>query len=660
MSKIYFKKILVLFAFFLFLANFAKSQNNFEFRGKLIVDRIQSKNAVINVYYKSNLVINSKTDKYGSFILSLENNKKYTLEFKVENVKPLKVMVQTNFKNNKDKFIKTKRQIFNLSSNALTLKNSDVITAYRIEDSGMSETKDLAYEPESFNHNEKVEEFKNNINNDKLIIKDTIKNLPIEEQTNLNKKFSFINKKIDSLLVSTEKQSKIILKSAEKEAKKIIKKAYYNLPKEIEKETRIDENKSLPDKEIIKKLEVNEKEFYEREDIKKHKVEIEKLKSIKNKSAKESVEYMSSMVIVQEELIKTAKMQLEIDKLNAKTKEDSIALQQREVMIYLAEKEINAAKNKIAFQELEIKQKNTFLFFVITALIFFIILSALVYNSFRHKKKTNVILGNQNIDIANKNKKIIDSIRYAQTIQQAILPIKESIDKHFESFIIFQPKDIVSGDFYWFNYYSEVNKSVVAIVDCTGHGVPGAFMSMIANRLLVEIISEKRIFDTVQILEQLDEKLHQALMQDETSNNDGMDLVICVIEKKDNNAIIEYAGAKRPLFYTQNNLDNLLHIKGTVRGIGGRKRLRKKKKKEFQKHIINLNKGEILYLTTDGFFDLQSPNRKKFGRVNFMKLIENNLNKSLKEQKEIIVDTLYKHKGSETQIDDITVMGIKI
>ncbi|MBN1251038.1 MAG: SpoIIE family protein phosphatase [Bacteroidales bacterium] len=657
----YYRKLSFLFTICLLSVNLAFSQSDFEFRGKLMVDKKIIKNAGVNVYCKSKLLLSSNTDEYGSFKLQIENKKKYVIKFKVDELPELSVMVYTNFDGEDKKMIKTKNQIFSLSSNSSKLEDSDVITAYQIDNNGMTESKSVVYEHEIFDNKKEIEIIKEIVNNDKIKVEDSISKLKGDEYKDLSSKFERLNLQIDSILEYTENQSDIIIKSSKREADKIISEAYYKLPEVIEKETKINMNTELPNKEVLDKFVVDEKKFYDREDIKKHKTEIEKLETIENKTAKENIEYMSAMVLVNEELVKSAKLQLKIDKLNAKTESDSIKLQQREVMIFLAEKEIGAAKDKIAYQQLEIKQKNTFLFFAITALIFFIVLFILVYNSFRIKKKTNAILEKQNIDIAHKNKKIIDSIRYAQTIQQAILPLKESIDKHFESFIIFQPKDIVSGDFYWFNHYESVNKSVFAVVDCTGHGVPGAFMSMIANRLLVEVVSEKEIFEPVQILEEVDKSLRNALMQDETSNNDGMDVGICVIEKiDDNNSKIEFAGAKRPLFYTENDLNEIKYIKGTVRGIGGRKRLRKKSKKEFEKHTLNLKKGEILYLTTDGFFDLQSPNRKKFGRINFMKILEENSKKSLQEQKDIIVDTLHLHKGSEFQIDDITIMGIKI
>ncbi|RLD68543.1 MAG: serine/threonine protein kinase, partial [Bacteroidetes bacterium] len=157
----------------------------------------------------------------------------------------------------------------------------------------------------------------------------------------------------------------------------------------------------------------------------------------------------------------------------------------------------------------------------------------------------------------------------------------------------------------------------------------------------------------------VDNRLHVALMQDETMNNDGMDMCVCKIQHtKNGQKKIDFAGAKRPLFYSKNNEIN--YIKGTVRGIGGRTRLRKKAIKTFESHTINLNEGDYLYLTTDGFLDLQSPSRRKYGRKNFMELLKDNINKPINEQHNSIVNALNIHKGNELQIDDITILGVKV
>ena len=146
------------------------------------------------------------------------------------------------------------------------------------------------------------------------------------------------------------------------------------------------------------------------------------------------------------------------------------------------------------------------------------------------------------LDLQNQN--INASIQYAQNIQRAILPVQNQISNLFESFIIYRPKDIVSGDFYWFTQIN--NTAFLAAVDCTGHGVPGAFMSMIGNSHLNEIVIEKQITNPAKILTLLNEKIIVSLRQDETANKDGMDVCFISIDLKSNE--ITFSGAKRPLY----------------------------------------------------------------------------------------------------------------
>lgn len=192
--------------------------------------------------------------------------------------------------------------------------------------------------------------------------------------------------------------------------------------------------------------------------------------------------------------------------------------------------------------------------------VFVALVAILIFFQFRQKKKANHLLARQNEEIKNQrdkldrqNKLITSSINYANTIQQAILPIKSVMDNYFESFVIFRPKDIVSGDFYWFTTLpvSTDNPNVLlAAVDCTGHGVPGAFMSMIGSRMLSDIVNERHITDPAAILETLSRETVKALKQDQTDNNDGMDLAICGIEAAGPGLWdIKCAGAKRPVFY---------------------------------------------------------------------------------------------------------------
>ncbi|NJK84959.1 MAG: SpoIIE family protein phosphatase [Bacteroidales bacterium] len=155
------------------------------------------------------------------------------------------------------------------------------------------------------------------------------------------------------------------------------------------------------------------------------------------------------------------------------------------------------------------------------------------------------------------------------TIQQAMLPDETMLKEYFNPFIIYRPKDIVSGDFYWFSPGFN-GKYFIAVVDCTGHGVPGAFMSMIGNRLLSEIVNERKIEDPKQVLEFLNDEIRLALRQEKTDNNDGMDISFCSFEKQ---ARIElkmiFSGAKRTAYIINQNSGGLISLKGDRKSIGG-------------------------------------------------------------------------------------------
>jgi len=265
--------------------------------------------------------------------------------------------------------------------------------------------------------------------------------------------------------------------------------------------------------------------------------------------------------------------------------------------------------------------------------------------------------------INEKNEHITDSIRYARTIQAAVLPSKELIKQNIEDFfILYRPKDIVSGDFYWFTTVfdrdTNTKKMVIAAVDCTGHGVPGAFMSLIGNTFLHEIVNEKHITNPAQILENLDEILKNSLQSGEQTNKDGMDAAICTIEVNKNSPTtkISFAGAKRPLWYALPTTTSLENVAGTRRSIGSNRT----KGKPYESNELILEKGTSVYLTTDGFADQSNPKGEKFGTPNLMQLIEKNINLSMEEQCQQIEIALDTHQGQLEQRDDITVLGFRV
>ena len=265
------------------------------------------------------------------------------------------------------------------------------------------------------------------------------------------------------------------------------------------------------------------------------------------------------------------------------------------------------------------------------------------------------------LDLQNKN--ITASIRYAMTIQQAMLPDEKSLSRLFDSFIIYMPKDIVSGDFYWFSGFSEKKaeskNQFIAVVDCTGHGVPGAFMSMIGNRLLNEIVNERQVNDPKEILELLNKEIGIALRQEQTDNNDGMDLLLCRFEKKKNSSLnITFSGAKRILYVVKKDNNELITLKGERKSIGGIGE--KKESLEFTNQELTLHEGDHIYMLTDGIIDQNGPDRKRFGSNKLEELITSMMDKTMDQQKELIAGNLSDFMKKEEQRDDITVIGLKI
>ncbi len=262
-------------------------------------------------------------------------------------------------------------------------------------------------------------------------------------------------------------------------------------------------------------------------------------------------------------------------------------------------------------------------------------------------------------ELRQKNNEIEASLRYAQTIQEAILPSDDEISNYFENFIIFRPKDIVSGDFYWLSSKSVKNKSYnfFAIIDCTGHGVPGALMSMIGNSILNEIVNVKHIYSPSEILNELDNSIKKLLKQDITDNKDGMDLGICRFEYKKNNVVLTFSGAKQKVFCIDGNNELQIYKSGRY-SIGGV--YSNYEHEKFSNEKITLNKGTIIYFTTDGLIDQNSPNRKRFGSKRFADTINEISALPLTEQKKIIEQKIDDWQQNEEQRDDITIIGLKI
>ncbi len=259
--------------------------------------------------------------------------------------------------------------------------------------------------------------------------------------------------------------------------------------------------------------------------------------------------------------------------------------------------------------------------------------------------------------VERKQTLLMDSIRYARQIQGAILPTDEVIQQFFPAhFLIYRPLHVVSGDFYWMTRKN--GRIYVALADCTGHGVPGAFMSMIGHTLLNKILNQDHIYEPAAILEVLHIEVREALQQNKDTS-DGMDIALFSMEyfsDKPHERLITYSGAKIPLFYTENGVFTMKEA--TKRSIGGDNP--KQEQRAFQTHVLALAKGEYVYLASDGFADQNNEERTKFGKKNFMRTLERLCTLPLETQGEQLEAALMAHQGEAPQRDDISVVGLQL
>ena len=415
-------------------------------------------------------------------------------------------------------------------------------------------------------------------------------------------------------------------------------------------------------------------------------------------------------------------------KYQAEKKQQEIEKQK----ILLEKKDIEV-KQQEAVASRQRMQRNAF----IGGFALMLILAVVVLRSYRQKKKANILLSEQKEEIGQKNeelqqqkeeitvqrdeleqtnekldetnkqlelknKDVTDSINYAKRIQTAILPPEEYVTKSLpEHFILFKPRDIVSGDFYWATVKN--NSLIIAAVDCTGHGVPGAFMSMLGVSFLNEIVNKQtlnpykemkeEILQANEILNQLRDNvinsLHQTGKADEAQ--DGMDIALCILNMETNE--LRYAGANNPLYIIrtviarsgatkQSNSDKeqsqkiaspdtlcrdrndgyeLIEIKADRMPIGIQIVEKIADLPSFTNHKIKLSKGDTIYMFSDGFVDqFGGPNGKKFKSKQFKQLLVDIQEKNMTEQKAILDKTIEDWKGDLEQIDDILVMGIRI
>ena len=298
------------------------------------------------------------------------------------------------------------------------------------------------------------------------------------------------------------------------------------------------------------------------------------------------------------------------------------------------------------------KSSHRNFFFAITGLI--VAIALLLLKLFFFNRRTNRTLKRKNAIIEEKNKNITDSINYAKRLQNAILPADELINKALpEHFILYMPKDIVSGDFYWVSEHG--NKVVVAAMDCTGHGVPGALLSIVGHNANNKTINELGITQPSEVMLSMNAIIKKVLHQDEGSNiKDGMDMAMFTYDRI--TGMLQYAGANNPLYIVSDKKLNIIKASkltvGTVEEHTG---------KLPENHSIQLKKGDCVYVFSDGFADQFGGKKgKKYKTSRLQELLISLGDSEMKEQGERLQTAFKDWKGDNEQVDDVLLIGVRV
>jgi len=298
---------------------------------------------------------------------------------------------------------------------------------------------------------------------------------------------------------------------------------------------------------------------------------------------------------------------------------------------------------------LKLSQQNTIIYAVGGLLIIILASLILVYRNLQAKKKANKTISEQKTEIEEVHKEITDSIAYAKRIQSAILPPAKLVKKHLpNSFILYKPKDIVAGDFYWVEPTDHA--ILFAAADCTGHGVPGAMVSVICNSALNRSVREKGYTEPGEILNSTRNLVISEFEKSEEDVQDGMDIALCSL----NGLQLQYAGANNPLWIVRKG--EIIEIKADKQPIG-----KYTDSKPFNTHLIDLQKGDTFYVFSDGFVDQFGGDKgKKFKPSSFRKLLLSIQQQPLDKQKELL-DQAFEHWRKDLeQIDDVCVIGVRV
>ncbi|MFN8242140.1 MAG: YfiR/HmsC family protein [Bacteroidales bacterium] len=407
---------------------------------------------------------------------------------------------------------------------------------------------------------------------------------------------------------------------------------------------------------------------------------LDKAIAAKEKALAEKQKVLNYQVIQisrQQGEISTQRQTILAQQAEVKVQQDTLAVQKQKIGVQLSQideqlKMINEQEGKIKIQLATLEKQKMIIYFVIFALLLVGILAYYIYRSYKIKKEANIVLEEKNRtisaqkdkiekqrdevaaqrdQIAYQKKHITDSIMYAKRIQTALLPSLELFSDRLEHFVLYKPLAIVSGDFYWVS--SKDNVQVIIAADCTGHGVPGAFMSMLGVSMLNELVNGKGITAPDQLIEQLRQGVIKSLKQvvDEDTVKDGMDMSICTIDFNQN--VMWFAAANNPLYLVRNG--ELMHYRADKMPVAIHYKMQ-----PFTLHKIDLQKGDAFYILSDGYCDqFGGPNEKKFMSAQLKEKLVEHYAKPMLEQGAIYDNIFETWKGDNPQVDDVLLIGVR-
>ncbi len=344
------------------------------------------------------------------------------------------------------------------------------------------------------------------------------------------------------------------------------------------------------------------------------------------------------------------------------------AIEQMKLQNQLIQNQLELEKKEIDIRESELENERLIRSGLIAGIVMFLLVLLLLLNLYWVNKKSNRELSKRNYEILSqkeeiekkqyeittKNRQITDSISYAKRIQEASLPAIPQLSKQFSSNLLyFRPRDIVSGDFYWF--YENADSRFMAVVDCTGHGVPGAFMSLIGVNLLAETVEVHKIFSPAQILTRMNERIIQVLRQtgERKDPRDGMDMIILVIHKKENKVV--FSGANRPLLHIREGVMEI--YKGNKFSIGGYYQ----EEKKFVEQELAFKKGDSFIMFTDGLSDqMGGAHKRKLSTRKLTEWILEVMNEPEINQYDALDEKMRDWQGNNRQLDDMLLWAIKV